>query len=174
VVRQVYGCAPACQPGPAPGDRRAWTIEVGYEALYWIPFLRRDGRRYGLRSEPRDCHFAGGSGAWYEASRARYVEIFDLIPPDEFARQTAARRESERPESRWRHQRSIETSSLARPSARCPRSTPLASGPDVQLLPAVLGMAIVRSWSFSFDTPTSGAPSHADHFFRGAGAGVAC
>jgi hypothetical protein len=92
--RQVMGALLHASAGTGPVIVGPWTSEVGYEALYWIPFLRRAVDRYGLRPDRVIAISRGGTGAWYEGIAGRYVEIFDLIPPDEFARQTAARRES--------------------------------------------------------------------------------
>jgi hypothetical protein len=70
-----------------------WTSEVGYEALYWLPFLAWAADRYGVRPERMIALSRGGTQAWYGGVASRYVEIFDLVEPAEFARQGAARRE---------------------------------------------------------------------------------
>jgi len=70
-----------------------WTSEVGYEALYWRPFLAWAADRYGVRPERMIALSRGGTQAWYGGVAGRYVEIFDLVEPAEFARQGAARRE---------------------------------------------------------------------------------
>jgi hypothetical protein len=70
-----------------------WTSEVGYEALYWLPFLAWAADHYGARPERLIALSRGGTDAWYSGVANRYVEIFDLVDPAEFARQGAARRE---------------------------------------------------------------------------------
>ena len=70
-----------------------WTSEVGYEALYWLPFLAWAADRYGVRPDRIIALSRGGTQAWYGGVANRYVEIFDLVEPAEFARQGAARRE---------------------------------------------------------------------------------
>jgi hypothetical protein len=70
-----------------------WTSEVGYEALYWVPFLRWAVDRYGVGPERVLVVSRGGTEPWYRGIAERYVDIFDLIDVDEFARQMAARRE---------------------------------------------------------------------------------
>lgn len=70
-----------------------WTSEVGYEALYWLPFLAWAADRYGVRPDRIIALSRGGTQAWYGGVADRYVEIFDLVEPAEFARQGAARRE---------------------------------------------------------------------------------
>jgi hypothetical protein len=70
-----------------------WISEVGYEALYWVPFLAWAVDRYGVPAERVVALSRGGLEQWYRGIAGRYVEIFDLVEPAEFARQTAARRE---------------------------------------------------------------------------------
>jgi len=70
-----------------------WTSEVGYEALYWLPFLAWAADRYGVRPDRVIALSRGGTQTWYGGVADRYVEIFDLVEPAEFARQGAARRE---------------------------------------------------------------------------------
>lgn len=63
-----------------------WTGEIGFELLYWIPFLRK------LKSQLRDLPLAvvsrGGTGAWYADIATSYQDIFALVDPDEFRAQT--------------------------------------------------------------------------------------
>ena len=69
------------------------TSEVGYEALYWLPFLEWAADRFGVRPDRIIALSRGGTQAWYGVVADRYVEIFDLVEPAEFARQGAAQRE---------------------------------------------------------------------------------
>jgi len=69
-----------------------WTSEVGYEVLYWLPFLRWALDRYDVRAERVVALSRGGTAAWYQGIADRYVEIFDLIDPAEFAAYAATRR----------------------------------------------------------------------------------
>jgi len=70
-----------------------WTSEVGYEVLYWIPFLHWAVDHYGVRPERVVALSRGGTHSWYGGIATRYVEIFDLIDPAEFADQTTSRRD---------------------------------------------------------------------------------
>jgi len=70
-----------------------WTSEVGYEVLYWIPFLHWAVDYYGVRPEQVVAVSRGGTQAWYGGIATRYIEIFDLIDSTEFARQVKTRRE---------------------------------------------------------------------------------
>ena len=70
-----------------------WLSEVGFEVLYWIPFLRWFEDRY--RVDPRRVVAVsrGGVGEWYGDVASRYVEIFDHLDPAVFARRNAERRD---------------------------------------------------------------------------------
>lgn len=65
-----------------------WTGEVGFEVLYWIPFLEwlvaqgLDRRRLVVVSR-------GGAAPWYQRLTDRYVDLLDLVTPDEFRERTA-------------------------------------------------------------------------------------
>jgi len=64
-----------------------WTGEVGFELLYWIPFLNwlcdqgLDGRRLIVVSR-------GGTSPWYRHLTSRYVELLDLITPGQLRERT--------------------------------------------------------------------------------------
>jgi hypothetical protein len=60
-----------------------WLAEVGYELLYWIPFLR-----FAVEVEPRLRErlwivSRGGVETWYEGIASRYVELYDTFEPEE-------------------------------------------------------------------------------------------
>ena len=78
---------------PGPLIVGPWTSEVGYEALYWLPFLAWAADRYGVAAERVVALSRGGTDLWYRGIAGSYVEIFDLVEPSEFATQSAARRE---------------------------------------------------------------------------------
>jgi hypothetical protein len=68
-----------------------WLSEVGFETLYWIPFLHWMKAAFRLDAERLIAVSRGGVGGWYEGLASRYVEIWDHIEPHEFARQNAGR-----------------------------------------------------------------------------------
>ena len=89
VKRQLASAAATGRPlivGP-------WTSEVGYEALYWIPFLHWARDRYGVAPARIVALSRGGTRSWYNGIADQYVEIFDLADPDDFAARAAARRD---------------------------------------------------------------------------------
>lgn len=61
-----------------------WLMEVGFELLYWIPFLRAALRRQGVGPERVVALSRGGTERWYGGVAARYVDVFDLIDPARF------------------------------------------------------------------------------------------
>jgi hypothetical protein len=69
-----------------------WLSEVGYEALYWVPFLRWFTRQYDVDPERMIALSRGGVSAWYGGIASRYVEQFELFTPAEFAQRNEARR----------------------------------------------------------------------------------
>jgi hypothetical protein len=70
-----------------------WTSEVGYEALYWVPFLHWVLDRYRVDPQRVIAVSRGGTEAWYRGVAGRYVDVFDCMPPDEFAAELRTRRE---------------------------------------------------------------------------------
>jgi hypothetical protein len=71
-----------------------WLSEVGFEVLYWIPFLRWFVDRYRVDPERVVAVSRGGVADWYRDVAASYVEIFDHVDPAAFARRNAERRQA--------------------------------------------------------------------------------
>jgi hypothetical protein len=62
-----------------------FTGEVGFELLYWIPFLRWAVRVCPELGEDLIVVSRGGVEGWVEGLGARYVDILALFEPEEFA-----------------------------------------------------------------------------------------
>lgn len=80
--------------------------EVGYELLYWIPFLR-----WALEVEPSLAGrlvavSRGGTRAWYAGIADEYVELYDLVGPAELE----AGREAVAEETRGSRKQVVESS----------------------------------------------------------------
>lgn len=78
------------------GDRRPilvgpWLSEVGFELLYWIPFLQWAAEAYGLAPERLIAVTRGGAGLWYGNVCGRTLELFELITPQAFQQGNQAR-----------------------------------------------------------------------------------
>jgi hypothetical protein len=63
-----------------------WLGEVGFELLYWVPFLRWFAARFHVAPDRLLVVSRGGTGAWYRPFAANYREIFDYLTPEEFRR----------------------------------------------------------------------------------------
>jgi hypothetical protein len=72
-----------------------WLSEVGYEVLYWIPFLRWFRDRYRLDADRLVVISRGGVAPWYADITDRYLDIFDLMDASTFAARNEARRTGE-------------------------------------------------------------------------------
>ena len=72
-----------------------WLSEVGFEVLYWIPFLRWFEDRYRIDRERVIAVSRGGVADWYQDVAGGYVEIFDHLSPDEFGRRNRARHQAD-------------------------------------------------------------------------------
>ena len=79
----------------AAGDRPIvlgpWLSEVGFETLYWVPFLHWFKTAFRIDPDRLVVVSRGGAGCWYEGLGSRYVEIWDDLDPEEFARRNAER-----------------------------------------------------------------------------------
>jgi hypothetical protein len=93
IERQIKRALAQQAAGRGPLIVGPWTSEVGYEALYWVPFLAWAADHFGVSRDRIVALSRGGTGLWYNSIAGRYIEIFDLVEPAEFARQAAARRE---------------------------------------------------------------------------------
>jgi hypothetical protein len=69
-----------------------WLAEVGYEVLYWIPFLRWFHDAFGVSSDRLIVVSRGGMESLYRDVAAAYVDIFDLTTPQQMAARNAQRR----------------------------------------------------------------------------------
>jgi glycosyltransferase involved in cell wall biosynthesis len=61
-----------------------WVGEVGYELLYWIPFLNWALKEFGLEKRRLIVVSRGGARHWYRHLTSEYVDVFDLFSLDEY------------------------------------------------------------------------------------------
>lgn len=61
-----------------------WLSEVGYEILYWIPFLNWAVREFKIDRRRLKIVSRGGVAAWYSGLSTQYSDLFDIFTPDEF------------------------------------------------------------------------------------------
>ena len=68
-----------------------WVSEVGFEVLYWIPFLRWLRAECGWDPSTAVAISRGGVASWYSDVAERYVEIFDAVDLQTFNAQNERR-----------------------------------------------------------------------------------
>ena len=90
-ARRLRGLA----EGKAPIILGPWLAEVGYEVLYWIPFLRWFQDAHGIPNDRLIVVSRGGMESAYAGIAGRYVDLFDLTTPSDFAARNHQRRASE-------------------------------------------------------------------------------
>src|SRR5262249_35129343 len=76
-----------------------WTGEVGFELLYWAPFVRWAVRKFNIDPSRITLVSRGGTVGWY-GQVERYVDILELVSADEFR----ARTQGIRKKQRWMRQ----------------------------------------------------------------------
>ena len=90
VCRDVQNLAESDRPiivGP-------WLSELGFEVLYWIPFLTWLQRQFTLPAERLVVVSRGGTKEWYAGLGASYVDLLDGFTEDEFRRHAEQRWQS--------------------------------------------------------------------------------
>jgi glycosyltransferase involved in cell wall biosynthesis len=68
-----------------------WISEVGFEVLYWIPFLNWAIKAFELQQRRLIVVSRGGAGLWYEHLTTEYVDVFDLFTVEEYRARNAER-----------------------------------------------------------------------------------
>ena len=61
-----------------------WAGEVGFELLYWIPFVRWATSKFGLDPSRLVVVSRGGTKPWYDQLAEHYIDLFDFLTLDEF------------------------------------------------------------------------------------------
>ena len=61
-----------------------WLGEVGFELLYWAPFLGWFAEEFRVDPERLLVVSRGGTASWYRPFAAGYREIFDYLSPEAF------------------------------------------------------------------------------------------
>ena len=77
--------------GDGPIIAGPWLAEVGYEVLYWVPFLRWFADTYRVPASQLTVVSRGGMERSYAGIAAGYVDLFDLLTPQQLASRNAQR-----------------------------------------------------------------------------------
>ncbi len=67
-----------------------WLGEVGFEALYWIPFLHWLERTHGIEPARVTVVSRGGAEPWYAGLCGHYADVFETLSTEEFRTATLA------------------------------------------------------------------------------------
>jgi hypothetical protein len=73
-----------------------WTGELGFELLYWIPFVEWVRRQWNVPREQLFVISRGGVASWYGVAETRYADVFSSIGPDEFRQAVAEEKRKQR------------------------------------------------------------------------------
>lgn len=68
-----------------------WLSEVGFELLYWIPFLNWVKTYRPFDPERMVVISRGGAGIWYQNITPNYLDLFDFYTPEQFRTKNADR-----------------------------------------------------------------------------------
>jgi hypothetical protein len=68
-----------------------WLGEVGFEVLYWVPFLQWAVETAGLDPARIIAVSRGGPQSWYQRVSARYADAFDYFDVEQFRNGNARR-----------------------------------------------------------------------------------
>jgi hypothetical protein len=72
----------AARPGPIVAG--PWLGEVGFELLYWVPFLRWVAGRFDVKPERLMIVSRGGTASWYRPFAALYSDVFEQVTAGTF------------------------------------------------------------------------------------------
>ena len=73
-----------------------WTGELGFELLYWIPFVEWVRRQWNLTDERQIVISRGGVASWYRSRESHYADAFSTMPPDDFRSAVAEQKRKQR------------------------------------------------------------------------------
>ncbi len=78
---------------PRPVVVGPWLMEIGFELLYWIPYLRAQLASLGIAKDRVIAVSRGGAESWYSDIAGRYLDILDVMTPQEFRDWTCGQEE---------------------------------------------------------------------------------
>ena len=81
---RLYRALDSLAKSKAPIIVGPWTGEVGFELLYWVPFVQWFCERWRIEPGRLIVVSRGGVGSWYGLRDARYADIFSFVSPGEF------------------------------------------------------------------------------------------
>lgn len=129
-----------------------WTGEVGFELLYWIPFVRWFVEEFSVDPARLVVSSRGGPASWYAGLSSRYVDVFDVVEPSVLAAVEGSRKQ--------RHVRQIDRRVIGRMAADAGRPVSVLHPSYLYGLctPYLDGFAGVRSLSEVLNPAPIAAP----------------
>jgi hypothetical protein len=137
--REVDGELRALASAPGGVVAGPWLGEVGFELLYWVPFLAWFADRFGVDPSRLWAVSRGGSASWYSGVAGGYRDVLDYMTPDAFRARHDAR-VAELGEQKQTRPTAFELELVARMTA----DTPAAAG--ALLHPSVMYRLLKRFW----------------------------
>lgn len=77
--------------GDGPIVAGPWLSEVGFEVLYWLPFLEWFAERHRVDPARMTAVSRGGAGCWYGNVCGEVADVFDVFEPNDLQRWSAER-----------------------------------------------------------------------------------
>jgi hypothetical protein len=114
--------------------------EVGFEVLYWLPFVRRVLGRHGIERDRVVAVSRGGADPWYRDMASTYVDVLDVMSSDEFAQRMRERRRGAGDQKQLRTE-SVDVEVLDRVRDR------LGFQPQAQVHPSLMFLRQRHTWS---------------------------
>ena len=84
-VQELADFMVAARSGNHPIVVGPWFTEIGFELLYWIPFVSWFKRYTGIHRDRLVVVSRGGVSSWYEPLTPHYVELLDFFDTEEYA-----------------------------------------------------------------------------------------
>ena len=81
----------ALASGNGPIVAGPWLGEVGFELLYWVPFLAWFTERFSVDRSRLVVISRGGTQSWYEPFAGNYRDVLDYVTPEAFKAHHEAR-----------------------------------------------------------------------------------
>jgi len=97
-----------------------WVSEVGFELLYWIPFLNWATTHRHFNADRLVVVSRGGCAGWYRDIATHYVELFDYYSPEQFRQKSEQRITDGRPKARTMSEFDRNTIKLVRQASHLP------------------------------------------------------
>ena len=127
-----------------------WVSEVGFELLYWIPFLNWVTTHRPFSADRLVVVSRGGCAAWYRDIATHYVELFDYYTPDEFRQRSEQRLTDGKAKPRTMSEFDRNTIKLVRQRLAPPAVRPAAPDAHVPAVSQVLAEPRSRGYGREF------------------------